>query len=248
MHQDTEKQRDDAIPERLLKKEKPVRCDGHRERMIGRLFRQLDREMDTRDLLEILLYYMIPRADTRDRAVYLMMDNHDILMEVLTADVSKLTRIPGIGKKTACLLRLTGAAVSRIQPFSPAYTVDTSFICPEYTAKQFTKKLKADNVNETWVIGFNAALKPDRPEKLLARPLKGTSDDARLILDFMLANHYSCVAIARCCAENPILPGAEERQTALCLQRAFQPLERKILHYLLVGPDSFCHAGMNIRP
>lgn len=79
--------------------------DGHRERMKRRF---LDHGLDNfseHEVLELLLYYAIPRGDVNPLA-HRLLDQFGSLSGVLEADPADLTKVAGVGEKTATLLNL----------------------------------------------------------------------------------------------------------------------------------------------
>ena len=85
----------------------PVSLEGHRERMRHRA-EQMDKEdIRSQDLVELLLYYALPRRDTKDQAAALM-DRFGSLEGILKADVKDIAMTPGIGPNAAAWLRMVG--------------------------------------------------------------------------------------------------------------------------------------------
>ena len=82
---------------------------GHRERMRSKLERYGPRIFDTYELLEMLLYYVIPYKDTNPIAKRLLAA-FGSLDGVLNAPVSELTKVDGIGERCAEFISLAGRA------------------------------------------------------------------------------------------------------------------------------------------
>ena len=77
--------------------------EGHRERMRGRA-EQMDKEdIRSQDLVELMLYYALPRRDTKDLANGLM-EKFGSLEALFNADEVQIVQAPGIGKNTATWL------------------------------------------------------------------------------------------------------------------------------------------------
>lgn len=77
-----------------------VSVEGHRERMRHRA-EQMDKEdIRSQDLVELLLYYALPRRDTKEQAAALM-ERYGSLEAIMAADVSDIAQTPGIGRATA---------------------------------------------------------------------------------------------------------------------------------------------------
>lgn len=79
--------------------------DGHRQRMKARFLKEgLDHFQD-HEVLEILLYYVIPRKDTNPMA-HELINRFGSLSMVLDAPVEELEKVPGISRNAATLLKL----------------------------------------------------------------------------------------------------------------------------------------------
>lgn len=79
--------------------------DGHRERLKERyLAHGLDNFNDI-NLLELLLFYAIPRRDTNELA-HALMDSFGSLEKIFEASVRELEAVPGIGRNSAILISL----------------------------------------------------------------------------------------------------------------------------------------------
>ena len=77
---------------------------GHRERVRARFLREGLSAFADYEVLELLLFYAIPRRDTKEQA-HALDDTLGSLYHVLTASDEELCRVPGIGAKTALFLR-----------------------------------------------------------------------------------------------------------------------------------------------
>ena len=84
----------------------PAHCHGgHRERMRKRFQDSGLQAFQPHEVLELLLFYALPRVNTNPIAHDLMAEFHS-LSGVLDADIEDLKRIDGIGENAAVLLKL----------------------------------------------------------------------------------------------------------------------------------------------
>ena len=83
--------------------------DGHRQRVKDRFCQEGLDHFEEHQVLELLLFYCIPRVDTNPLA-HKLLDHFGSLTNVLEAPVEELERIPGIGHNTAVFLSLVTAA------------------------------------------------------------------------------------------------------------------------------------------
>ncbi len=77
---------------------------GHRDRVRARFLREGLSAFADYEVLELLLFYAIPRRDTKGQA-HALDDTLGSLYEALTADADALCRVRGIGEHTAAFLR-----------------------------------------------------------------------------------------------------------------------------------------------
>lgn len=87
--------------------------EGHRERMRERLLRHAD-SMSEHELLEVLLYYTIPRQNTNP-AAHELLDRFGGLGGVFSAPPEAVEQAAGVGRRTAELVFLVGRLLERIR-------------------------------------------------------------------------------------------------------------------------------------
>lgn len=77
---------------------------GHRERVRARFLREGLTPFEDYEVLELLLFYAIPRRDTKGQA-HALDDYFGSLYATMTASEADICRVPGIGASTARFLR-----------------------------------------------------------------------------------------------------------------------------------------------
>lgn len=86
--------------------------DGHRQRMRQQFLSHGPQSMADHELLELALFYAIPRRDTNETA-HRLLEQFGSLDRVLTAPEQELEQVEGVGQNAAVLLRLIGAMGDR---------------------------------------------------------------------------------------------------------------------------------------
>ena len=81
--------------------------DGHRQRLKQRFLEEGLESFTDIQVLELLLFFSVPRQDTNPIA-HRLMDRYGSLTAVLSAPAEDLKKVEGIGESAAVLLRLTG--------------------------------------------------------------------------------------------------------------------------------------------
>lgn len=84
--------------------------DGHRERMRKRFLEQGLDGFDNHQVLEMLLYYTIPRGDTNEIA-HKLIKTFGSFSQVLETSVQDLCKVEGVGERTATMLSFVGSLV-----------------------------------------------------------------------------------------------------------------------------------------
>ena len=98
---------------------------GHRERMIERAFNNID-SLAEHELLEVLLYSVMPRVDTNPLAHRLIRAFGD-LEGVFRATTAELITVEGVGKRIATEICLLGRIFSIVKPTKKKRTPAFSF-------------------------------------------------------------------------------------------------------------------------
>lgn len=86
---------------------------GHRDRTIKKFLQSADSFSD-HEVLEVLLYYAIPRVDTNPLA-HKLLKMFGSLDGVFSATASQLKTVDGVGEKTATYILAIGQVVNRIK-------------------------------------------------------------------------------------------------------------------------------------
>lgn len=89
---------------------------GHRTRLKRKFINGGGVDFNDHEILELLLYYSIPRRNTNE-AAHELLNEFGNLENILNADVQEIAKVDGIGENSAVLLKLITALAKR-QPFS----------------------------------------------------------------------------------------------------------------------------------
>ena len=83
--------------------------EGHRNRLRQKF--HAGAHLEKHELLELLLFYVIPRRNTNEIA-HRLLNRFGSLRGVLDADISRLTQVEGVGLRTALFLRIVSTVSS----------------------------------------------------------------------------------------------------------------------------------------
>jgi len=104
--------------------------DGHRQRLINRFLEEDLDHFNSHQVLELMLFYCIPRQDTNPIA-HALLTRFGSLARVMEAPIDELQEVNGIGEKAATFLSVRNSfcRYCDIHRFDPGTILDTSAAC-----------------------------------------------------------------------------------------------------------------------
>ena len=119
---------------------------GHRQRLRDKFIAVGKSALYEHELLELLLFYAIPRRDVKPLAKKLLND-FGSYKKIFNTPVDELTSVNGVGKSTAALLNLIGVLSKEINKVEPPEYFDREhwddvceyicYVCNEYYEERF---------------------------------------------------------------------------------------------------------------
>lgn len=91
---------------------------GHRKRVKANVIKNGFSQLEEHKLLELMLFYSIPREDTNELA-HKLINHFGSFEEVFKADIEQLKRVDGVGENTAIMIAAMGETFSRISKAKP---------------------------------------------------------------------------------------------------------------------------------
>ncbi len=210
--------------------------DGHRQRLKERFLSEgLDSFTDVQ-VLELLLFYAIPRQDTNPIA-HALLKQFGSLSQVLDAQVSELEKVPGIGHSAAVLLRLITEAgryyqVDRMMQTQVLPTVEK---CGEYMVPFFYGRR-----NETvFLLCLDAKCKVLACKEIGEGSVNSAGVPIRRIVETALACNATTVVLAHNHPSGLALPSGEDVQTTHRVAAALNAVEIALADHIVVADDDF---------
>lgn len=129
-----------------------VSVDGHLRRLRERVERMGAEGSRPQDLMELLLYYALPRRDTKEQA-FAIMERFGSIRGVLEAKESELAAVEGVGRRTAHWLRLLSEATNA---YSDIESEDRQRVNNVYRAQMyFSGFFEKCDYPEVWQCSLN---------------------------------------------------------------------------------------------
>lgn len=210
--------------------------DGHRQRKRDQ-FRQhgLDSFAD-HEVLELLLFYAIPRRDTNPIA-HELIHRFGSLEQVLAAPAEELATVPGMGESAATLLKLVPQVTRRARAATVARerVLDTSERIGAFFVEQF--------VAEPTEIMYQLCL--DAKGRMLGchRVSEGDASSVNLnmrrIVETALRSNAVLVALAHNHPSGVAFPSQEDKVATRMVQEALETIGIRLVDHIIVADDDF---------
>ena len=209
--------------------------DGHRQRLIQRFLEEDLDNFEPHNVLELLLFYAIPRKDTNELA-HVLMDTFGSLKGVFDAPYEELIKVTGIGPNTAALLKLV-PSLTRTYYSSDARRIilDTSEKSGEYFLPYY--------IGQTEEVVRLACL--DAGGKVISNQIlhRGSANAAevnmRKIVNIALRNNAMGVILAHNHPGGLPLPSEEDVATTKSIREALMPMGILLMDHIIVAGQDY---------
>ena len=206
--------------------------EGHRGRMFERLV-QSDAALQDHEVLEILLFYAIPRRNTNDIA-HRLISVFGSLAAVFEADHDQLVSVEGVGDRTAKFLIAIGKVCKRVDfrknaSLPSAYTFESfSKYLSEHFCGATQEFFELYSVKKSGEVEFCQSFTSDERNKVVLP----ASDINRAILTFkshgLIIVHNHLV--------NSCKPSLQDDETTKTVQLICNINNVKLLDHFIVSP------------
>ena len=210
--------------------------DGHRERLKKRFREEGLDSFSEHQILELLLFYIIPRRDTNPIA-HGLLERFGSLYQVLEAPVEELEKVEGIGPNAALLLNLiTGVArmymVNRAEKQKILRSIDA---CGEYLKAFFVGR----RVEMVYLLCLDAKCKVLGCRKVGEGSVNSANVPTRRIVEIALGLNATSVVLAHNHPSGVALPSGEDVTTTQRVAAALSAVDVQLVDHIIVADDDF---------
>ena len=209
---------------------------GHRNRMKERFCNEGLDNFDEHQVLELLLFYCIPRVDTNPIA-HALLDRFGSLAQVMEAPVEELEKVQGIGHNAAVFLSLVTAAGRYYQINSAMRNVMINSVeeCGKYLLPFFYGKR-----NEiVYLLCLDAKCKVLCCKEIGEGSVNSAGVPIRRIVEMALAANATTVVLAHNHPSGLAVPSEADVLTTRRIAAALATVEIGLIDHIVVADNDF---------
>lgn len=209
---------------------------GHRERLRASSLHNGMRHYADHELLEMLLYYAVPRIDTNPLA-HALLERFGSVRGVLDAGVNELKSVKGVGDTTAHLIRLSAELLSRYLTDEPsrAFRYDTIGKITHYLYPKFVG-LDRECL---YIALFNNRLNMLACERIAEGVVNCSDVTTRKVAELIIATGASAVLLAHNHPNGLAIPSNADREITETLRTYVDNMEVNFLDHLVFADRKY---------
>lgn len=210
--------------------------DGHRQRLRERFMAEGLDNFTQEQVLELLLFYGIPRIDTNEIA-HDLIAHFGSLSQVLDAPVKELMKVPGIGESAAVLLHLISetSRYYQINRMMHEKVLNTMEKCAQYLIPHFVGRR-----NETvFLLCLDAKCKLLCCREISEGTVNAAGVSVRKVVEAALAVNATSVIMAHNHPSGVAVPSAEDVLTTQRIAEALRTVDIILADHIIVSDDDY---------
>ena len=209
---------------------------GHRQRVKERFAKEGLEGFEQHQVLELILFYCIPRQDTNEIA-HRLIERFGSLSKVLSASAKELEQVEGVGKNVSCFLSLFSAVEGycEMKDNTKVDILQTIDDCGRYLASFFHDK-KNETVYLLCLDGKGMVLDC---RKVCEGSVNSANISIRKIVDMALTANATCVVLAHNHPSGLAFPSPEDVQTTERVARALKMVDVVLSDHVVVAQGDY---------
>ena len=216
--------------------------DGHRNRMKRRFLRQGLDKFDDHNVLELLLFYAIPRKDT-NKLAHKLMETFGSLDAVFEAAPEALMAVDGVGENAATLLRLIPECAQRY--LLAKNEVGQILATSEEAGRFFIPRFMNSRNEMVFLACLDAKLKVIDCRPIGSGGMNHAHVEVRSAVHLALFQNASAVILAHNHTSGVALPSREDERATRQLQAALNLVGITLVDHIIVAGDDFVSLSDN---
>lgn len=210
--------------------------DGHRKRLKRRFLSEGLDSFEDHNILELLLFYALPRSDTNEIA-HRLLEQFKSLSGVFDAPLEELCKIKGISEHSATLIKL-------IPRLTSAYHTDKSkdvkiISSTNAAGKFFVPRFYGKANEEVHVMLLDDKKKVIKCEKVFEGTVNSTPITVKKVVAMAVNSNATGVILAHNHPGGIALPSKSDLRATEKIYRALELINIQLCDHIIVADDDF---------
>lgn len=219
-------------------------AQGHRGRLKERFLKEGLAHFASNNVLELLLFYAVPRRDTNQLA-HTLLDEFGSLSGVFDASYEDLLKVNGLGPHAASLIKVCAALVPVY--LEAGHGLGDILNTTEKMAAYLVPKFLGRSTEMVYLLCLDSKMKLLYSGILFEGGIASVQINARAIAEKALAVHVMYVVLSHNHPGGFALPSLDDIRSTQQLKEALAPLSIQLLdHIIVAGSDSVSLADSGI--
>lgn len=210
--------------------------DGHRQRLKKRFLDNGLSSFYEHNILELLLFYTIPRRDTNELA-HTLINTFGSLSAVFDAPYEELMKVDGIGENTASLIKL-------ITPLYGKYLEDklsnsVTITSTQEAGRYLTAKYIGVNIETAMLLCIDNKGRLINCDTISSGSIKMTEITARKVFEIALKNNASSVILAHNHPGGVAAPSSADVDATKNLIKVLSSIDVKLRDHIIIADHEY---------
>ena len=208
---------------------------GHRERLKKRFLEANSFDgFEEHQILELLLFYSIPRIDTNEIA-HVLLKEFGSIAGVFDADYNDLIKIKNISQNSATLLKMIPRLMS---VYYSSKNKDTVYSDSKLIKELFRSRLSGLDHEEFWVACFNGKLELISCELVSSGVVNGATIHMRKIMEIVIKTNAVSIAVAHNHPKGDAKPSNEDIAITREIKSNMESIGVSLLDHIIIGENN----------
>ncbi len=210
--------------------------EGHRERLKGRFLSEGLESFEIHNILELLLFYSIPRKDTNEIA-HELLDRFGSLAGVFDASFDELITVDGVKENTATFLKLIPQVAKKymLSEHNDQELFDTA----DKIGRFFRDLYIGETKEAVYALFLNNRYEKLGVKKIFTGSVNSSHISTRSIVDEVVRLDASMVVLAHNHPNGRITPSSEDIDTTNTLLSTLRALDICLLEHFLIANNEY---------
>ncbi len=208
---------------------------GHRQRVKSKALKKGYSQFEDHQLLELLLFYSIPREDTNETA-HALLNEFGSIDEVLHASPERLKKVKGVGENTATLITLLGELNCRAAKVKhkrkSAYKSSADF------KSLAVSRLSGERNEKVYIFCFDSVGKLKREVELSTGDEASSYIDVKSAVRAMMDSDSKTAVLAHNHPDGTVEPSAADIDSTRSVCVMFRKLGFLLIDHIIVGAEN----------